>query len=122
MVQSDCSALTLSEKGVLLQSQVGREYTTHLVIIRNRSQLFQATSKGNFVTWNGSLKTLEPVTDTRVMDENEMLDVLTGVDLEQQGFGDAPLNIYVAYRMLDTKELVYSRTPFSLSVSAEQSD
>jgi len=105
-----------------LQSQVGREYTTHLVIISNRSQLFQATSKGNFVTWNGSLKTLEPVTDTRVMDEYEMLDILTGVDLEQQGFGDASLNIYVAYRMLDTKELVYSRTPFSLSVSAEQSD
>ena len=105
-----------------LQSHVGREYTTHLVIIRNRSQLFQATSDGNFVTWNGSLKSLGQVTDTRIMGENEMLDILTGVDLEQQGFGDAPLNIYVAYRMLDTEELVYSRTPFSLAVGAEQSD
>ena len=74
------------------------------------------------MTWNGSLKTLGQVTDTRIMGENEMLDILTGVDLEQQGFGDAPLNIYVAYRMLDTEELVYSRTPFSLAVGAEQSD
>jgi len=100
-----------------LARQIGAQYTTHMVVIKNRSELYQVSSDGSFTPWNGSLKTLEPLSEAHVMSDNEMIDLVTDLDFDEAGLGNSRLNIYVAYRMVESDELVYGRTPFSVTLT-----
>lgn len=100
-----------------LSRQIGEQYTTHMVAIKSRNELYQLSSEGTFIPWNGSLKTLEALTDAHVMSDNETIDLATDFDLEQADLGSSRLNIYVAYRMVESNELVYGRTPFTVTLS-----
>jgi hypothetical protein len=97
-----------------LSRQIGEQYTTHLVVLKGRNELYQATSDGLFVPWNGSLNTLEGITPPREMGESELFDVLSAVDFQAAGFTNTTLKIYIAYRILETGELVYGASPLSL--------
>jgi hypothetical protein len=99
-----------------LASHVGMEYTTHLVVMDGRKNLFQANSEGNLIPWNGALQSLEAVTPVRILREREMFDMLSGVSFSKLELSDTPVNIFVAYRMLETGELVYNSSPFTLSL------
>ena len=92
------------------------EYTTHLVVMDGRKNLFQANSEGNLIPWNGALQSLEAVTPVRILGEREMFDMLSGVSFSKLELSDTPVNIFVAYRMLETGELVYNSSPFTLSL------
>jgi hypothetical protein len=48
------------------------------------------------------------------MGESELFDVLSAVDFQAAGFTNTTLKIYIAYRILETGELVYGASPLSL--------
>jgi hypothetical protein len=97
-----------------LPRQVGMEYTTHLVVMQGRDTLYQANSEGSLIPWDGALQSLEAVTPVRVMGERETFDMLSGVSFSELDISDTSVNIFVAYRMLETGELVYSSRPITL--------
>ena len=97
-----------------LSRQVGEEYTTHLVARNGKNNLYQANSEGKLIPWNGALKALEAVTPVRTMGERELYDILDGVNFSDLEIADTTLNIFVAYRMLKSGELVYISTPVRL--------
>ncbi|MDG2175517.1 MAG: M12 family metallo-peptidase [Gammaproteobacteria bacterium] len=97
-----------------LPNQIGKQYTAHLVVMNGRNNLYQATSEGNLEPWNGSLQTLEAVTPAREMSNRELFDIMTGINFSVFDLSDTSLNIFVAYRILETGELVYSSTPIKL--------
>ena len=90
------------------------EYTTHVVVMDGSKNLFQANSEGNLIPWNGALQSLEAVTPVRRLGERETFDMLSGVSFSKLGLSDTSINIFVAYRMLETGELVYSASPITL--------
>jgi hypothetical protein len=106
----------LSVRGEIsaLPSQEGMEYTTHVVVMDGSKNLFQANSEGNLIPWNGALQSLEAVTPVRRLGERETFDMLSGVSFSKLGLSDTSINIFVAYRMLETGELVYSASPITL--------
>ena len=113
----DSSLLSFRMGITPLARQIGEEYTTHMVVVKNKNELYQASSEGLFIPWNGSLKTLESLTDAHVMSENEMIDLATDLDFEEAGLGNSRLNIYVAYRMVESNELIYGRSPFTITLA-----
>jgi hypothetical protein len=53
----------------------------------------------------------------RILAQRALVDVIKDIDLQSAGLTDKKLNVFVAYRMLDTGELVYGVSPFSFSVT-----
>lgn len=95
--------------------QLGREFITHLVVMAGKNKLYQATADGSLVPWNGSLPALEAVNAPHTMGNSELFDILESADFSQVIPATNAINIFVAYRMVDTGELVYSAAPFTLS-------
>lgn len=106
--------LTLKLKIAPMARHIGQEFTTHLVIVKGKNEFFQATAEGTFIPWNGKLKTLEGITTPREMSEGELLDVLADMDFQAAGLAVMKVNIFIAYKILETGELIYSATPLSL--------
>ncbi len=98
-----------------LPEQLGQEFVSHLVIVKGRGTLYQLNSDGVLVSFNGSLKTLLPTSAPRVMSERELFDVARDLDLAQAGL-TGRVNIYSAYRMLDSGELIYGATPLTINL------
>lgn len=97
-----------------LASQVGQEFTTHVVVVKGKNEFYQATAEGLFIPWDGTLKTLKGITSPQDMSEQELLDILTDMDFQAAGLADTSVKLFIAYRMLKTGELVYSAVPSTL--------
>jgi len=98
-----------------LPEQLGQEFVSHLVIVKGRGTLYQLNSDGVLVNFNGSLKSLLPTSAPRVMSERELFDVASDLDLAKAGL-TGRVNIYSAYRMLDSGELIYGATPLTINL------
>ena len=72
--------LSLRMKISPLPEQIGKEFVPHLVIVKGRGSLYQLNSEGDLVSFNGSLKTLLPISAPRVMSERELFDVVSELD------------------------------------------
>ena len=102
-----------------LPDQVGRSYIPHMVILSGKQNLFQVTESGQVAAWDGALSTLVAGGPPRILAQRALVDVIKGIDLQSAGLTDKKLNVFVAYRMLDTGELVYGVSPFSFSVTTK---
>jgi len=98
-----------------LPEQLGKEFVPHLVIVKGRGTLYQLNNEGVLVQFNGSLKTLLPTSAPRVMSERELFDVVSELDLQAAGLSGR-INIYSAYRMVDSGELIYGATPLTINL------
>jgi len=107
--------LSLRMKISPLPEQIGKEFVPHLVIVKGRGSLYQLNDEGDLVSFNGSLKTLLPISAPRVMSERELFDVVSDLDLQAAGL-TGRINIYSAYRMLDSGELIYGATPLTINL------
>lgn len=107
--------LSLRMKISPLPEQIGKEFVPHLVIVKGRVSLYQLNSEGDLVSFNGSLKTLLPISAPRVMSERELFDVVSELDLQAAGLSGR-INIYSAYRMVDSGELIYGATPLTINL------
>lgn len=107
--------LSLRMKISPLPEQIGKEFVPHLVIVKGRGSLYQLNSEGDLVSFNGSLKTLLPISAPRVMSERELFDVVSELDLQAAGLSGR-INIYSAYRMVDSGELIYGATPLTINL------
>jgi hypothetical protein len=85
------------------------------VIVKGRGSLYQLNSEGDLVSFNGSLKTLLPISVPRVMSERELFNVASELDLQAAGLSGR-INIYSAYRMVDSGELIYGATPLTINL------
>ena len=113
--------INLRMKIAPLPGQLGKKYITHLVVVSGKSNLYQMDITGSLVPWNGNLKNLEPASATRYMTDRELFDIAVDLDLASAGLRGKPVNVFVAYRMVETGELVYGLSPFSLSTSTPES-
>jgi len=107
--------LSLRMKISPLPEQIGKEFVPHLVIVKGRGSLYQLNSEGDLVSFNGSLKTLLPISVPRVMSERELFNVVSELDLQAAGLSGR-INIYSAYRMVDSGELIYGATPLAINL------
>ena len=110
--------VTLRMKITPLATQVGRQYIPHLVIFSDKKKLFQVTESSQIVAWQGSLDSLVASGPPRIMGKRALLDIVQALDLQSAGLLDQKVHAFVAYRMLDTGELVYGTSPFNFSVSS----
>jgi hypothetical protein len=100
-----------------LAEHIGRSYIPHMVILGGKQNLYQVTESGQVAAWNGALGTLVASGPPRILAKRALVDVIKNIDLQSVGLTDKNLKVFVAYRMLDTGELVYSVSPFSFRVT-----
>lgn len=116
-VFSVAETINLRMKISPLPDQIGRSYIPHMVILSGKQKLFQVTESGQVAAWDGALSTLVAGGPPRILAQRALVDVIKDIDLQSAGLTDKKLNVFVAYRMLDTGELVYGVSPFSFSVT-----
>lgn len=100
-----------------LAEQIGRSYIPHMVILGGKQNLYQVTESGQVAPWDGALGTLEASGPPRILAKRALMDVIKDIDLHSVGLTDKNLKVFVAYRMLDTGELVYSVLPLPFRVT-----
>jgi hypothetical protein len=99
-----------------LPSQVGKEFVTHLVVLQGKNSLYQLTGNGELTPWSGRLNSLEAISESRVMGDTELFDIVKELDFQAADIS-GPVNIFVAYRMSETGELVYITSPLRISLN-----
>jgi len=109
--------VTLRMKIRPLPRQLGKRFVTQLVAVSGDNRFFQINEEGEFSSWNGSLNTLTPMGESRRFTGAELFDVVEVLKPESARISDSTLNLFVAYRMVETGELVYGATPYSLTIS-----
>jgi len=115
-VNSD-DRVTLRMKIRPLPRQLGKRFVTHLVAVSGNDSFFQINEEGEFSSWNGSLNTLTPMGGSRRFSGAELFDVVEVLKPGSARISDSTLRLFVAYRMVETGELVYGATPYSLTIS-----
>ena len=101
-----------------LENHIGKDFVTHFVVLQGRNTLYQLQNDGSLTPWEGSLNTLIPVTGARAMGSSEIFDITSDLDFQKEELsGD--ISIFVAYRMLETGELVYGTTPLTISLGGQ---
>ena len=99
-----------------LPSQVGKEFVTHLVVLQGKNSLYQLTANGELTPWSGRLDSLRAISESRVMGDTELFDIVKELDFQATEISGV-INIFVAYQMIETGELVYVTSPLRISLN-----
>jgi len=98
-----------------LPRQQGKEYVAYMVVAKD-NKFQQLTVDGGLVPWNGKLASLQPATRPRPLQSTELFDLVQDMDFGQLGIS-GQFQVFIAYQILQSGELVYSAVPASFSVT-----
>lgn len=107
--------LDISAEFYVDEAHIGRPAEFHVMVGLN-GRFMQLTDGGrHLVDWNGSLESLAPFASLAGLGERE---VLIAVEQFQPtaDLAGSQLQIYVAYRLLDSDELVFTQEPLQLRI------
>ncbi len=77
--------------------------------------LYQIGADGQLIEWNGELATLVPMGDTRVLPQEERLQLLNDFQFDASLVG-RKLVVYIAYQVSAEGDLIYTDAPLSFEI------
>lgn len=96
-------------------NHVGFEGGIHILIGLQGEGLFQINEAGELETWNGTLDGLISFNGIGPLRQLEHLTLISNYRFDESLSGEQ-LTLYVAYRVIETGEIVYTSTPFMLNI------
>lgn len=97
-------------------AHVGRDGSIHVMVGEfGAGSLYQVNSEGQLVEWDGELSSLLPVGPTRILPAEERLHLLDRFQFDASLIGRR-LAVYVAYRVAEQGDLVYTDAPLSFEI------
>src|SRR5690606_28453089 len=95
---------------------IGREGSVHVLIHIEGQDFLQHDRNGNLQPWDGSVAGLLPFAPAASLQPVEYVQVIEAVRLGE-GFINRGLQVFVAYSVSGTEEVVYTAEPLVLDVA-----
>lgn len=106
-------SITLSGSISTAAGDVGKNADIYVVVASGNS-FYMRTSSGGFTPWNGNSASLSPTVTSIELGSSQQVDIFSGV----LGL-TATLDVYLAYRPVNSDVLVYTATPATFTISVE---